>query len=299
MNAIEVNGLDFSYNKKSPLLQNVNMRIPQSGIYGFLGPNGAGKTTTLKLILNLLKIDGEGEISVMGHSINATYPRYLTHIGSLIEEASVYQHLTIRKNLKIWSNYYGINSNRIDEVLEIIGLSGASRKKVAALSTGMKRRLGIGIAILHDPEILILDEPTNGLDPIGIGDLRELMRNITAQGKTILLSSHILSEVERLVDHIGVINHGSIVFEGTIQELNAKTVSTSHVSLYVSDSAIAFECLSKYYSTQIFENHIEVGITSKGDINEIVKIIIENNISLHEVIRPKNTLESLFLKLAK
>ena len=299
MNAIEVTDLVFSYNKKQPILQKVNMQIPQGGVYGFLGPNGAGKTTTLKLILNLLKQRKKGTIKVLGNNIDASYPSYLNQIGSLIEEASVYHHLTAEENLKLWSNYHNKSKNRVEEVLEIIGLSHASKKKVHAFSTGMKQRLGIGIAILHDPEILILDEPTNGLDPIGIEDLRAVMKNFVAQGKTILLSSHILSEVEKMVDHIGIIKNGNIIFEGTIQELNNRSMQASSLIVVVDDNEKAKKHLDDHFPTEIVNGQLRVSITSKEDTNRIVRLIIDNDVSLHEVIQANDNLETLFMKLAK
>ena len=299
MNAIEVIDLDFEYSNKQPLIQDLNMNIPHGGIYGFLGPNGAGKTTTLKLILNLLKFGDKGTINVLGKNIGSNYPIYLNQLGSLIEEASVYHHLTAVENLKIWSNYNNTNATRVEEVLEIIGLSHTGKKKVKFFSTGMKQRLGIGIAILHDPEVLILDEPTNGLDPVGLGDLRKMMQNFTAQGKTILLSSHMLSEVEKMADHIGIIKNGNIIFEGTLAELNKRTAQASNVFVVVGDNEKAKAQLDKSFRTKIVDDHLEISISSKEDINEIVKLIIEKDILLYEVIQPKQNLESLFMKLSK
>ena len=187
MNGIEINELDFAYKQKELILSQVTMNVPQGCIYGFLGANGAGKTTTLKLILNLLKNKSKGTIKVLGKDVNMHYPSYLGHIGSLIENVSIYSHLTAKENLKIWSNYYDLQPKRTDEVLEIIGLENVSKKKVRNFSTGMKQRLGLGISIMHNPEILILDEPTNGLDPMGINNLREFLQNLRDEGKTILI----------------------------------------------------------------------------------------------------------------
>ena len=299
MNAIEVMDLDFSYSRGENLLKNVSMKIPQGGIYGFLGPNGAGKTTTLKLILNLLKNNSKGKISVLGNDIASEYPNYLNHIGSLIEEASIYSHLTAKENLKIWSNFHDTASNRIEEVLEIIGLSTSKNKKVKTFSTGMKQRLGIGISIMHDPQILILDEPTNGLDPLGIKDLRKLLRNLTTEGKTILLSSHILSEVEKLVDQIGIIKQGSIIYEGSLEQLNSTTMLDSNVIVKVDKNELAKQVLEKHFPTKIIEGQLSISTSSQNEINQIVRLIIDNEIMLFELIRPKKNLETIFMKLAK
>jgi len=275
------------------------MNVPVGSIYGFLGPNGAGKTTTLKLMLNLLKNKRKGSISVLGNDISTHYPAYLEQIGSLIEEASLYSHLTAKQNLKIWSNYYKSTFSRIEEVLKIIGLAHTANKKVRDFSTGMKQRLGLGISIMHDPEILILDEPTNGLDPLGINELRELLQKLRNQGKTILLSSHILSEVEKLVNHVGIIKNGSIVFEGTLDQLNKMTMLESNIKVLVDDTESAIQLLQNQYSTQIIDDHLLISITSKKDINHIVRMLIDNDIQLYEIIQPKINLETIFMKLAK
>ncbi|MDA8693420.1 ABC transporter ATP-binding protein [Saprospiraceae bacterium] len=299
MNAIEINQLNFSYNKKEPLLHDVSMSVPQGGIYGFLGPNGAGKTTTLKLILNLLKHKGNGTINILGIDTSKHYPAYLKEIGSLVEDPSIYHHLTAKANLKIWSNYYNCEANRVEEVLEIIGLTHAANKKVQAFSTGMKQRLGIGIAILHDPKILILDEPTNGLDPIGINDLRMLMHKLTSDGKTIILSSHILSEVEKIVDHVGIIKDGRIIYEGPLEQLNNRTNIKSKITIYVDNCEKAKKYLEKHFPTIVMDDQLQVDINSRKDINQIVRIIIDNDIQLYELIKPKINLETIFMNLAK
>jgi len=297
MNGIEIKDLDFAYNKKEPILRQVNMNVPQGSIYGFLGANGAGKTTTLKLILNLIKNKSKGSIKVLGEDIATYYPTYLNHIGSLIENASIYGHLTAKENLKLWSNYYDLDSKRGDEVLEIIGLEKSSKKKVKNFSTGMKQRLGLGISIIHDPEILILDEPTNGLDPMGINNLREFLQNLRSQGKTILISSHILSEIEKLVDHIGIIKNGSILFEGTIEKLSELALSDTKVMVSVDDLEKAQLILTDLYSSSIDEGQLHVSISSRDDINQIVRLIIDNEIGIHEIHQPKKTLENIFMNL--
>ena len=298
MNAIEINNLDFSYRAKESILQNINMHIPKGCIYGFLGSNGAGKTTTLKLILNLLKNKSQGEIQVMGKDVSNNYPNYLHHVGSLIEDASIYKHLNARKNLEIWRNYYNVEKTRIDEVLEIIGLPD-TKKKTRDFSTGMKQRLGLGIAMIHNPDILILDEPTNGLDPMGINDLRLLLNRLRDNGKTILLSSHILSEVEKIVDQIGIIKNGSIAFEGTVDQLKSMAAEDAIVMVSVDNIEKASMLLSKKYEVTMIADYIQVSISSKEDINDIAKELINNGLHIYELNRPKNDLENVFMKLAK
>ncbi len=299
MNAIEIKNLDFSYSTKEILLQDVNMTVPQGKIYGFLGVNGAGKTTLLKLILNLLKLKTNGSIKVLGKEIHEHYPSYLSQIGSLIEEASIYKHLTAKENLKIWSNFHYTPASKIEEVLDVIGLTHATNKKVEAFSTGMKQRLGIGISLMHDPSILILDEPTNGLDPIGINNLRDLLQKLSAQGKTILLSSHILSEVEKLVDHVGILKQGSIIYEGTLKELNNSTLLGSSITAKVDNVEFAKQQLAPLFKSQIIDGQLQIPIDSPSDINRAVRILLDNDIQLQELTQVKKSLESIFLKLAK
>ena len=296
--SVSVQGLTKIYGSQKAI-ENVSFEAKKGEILGFLGPNGAGKTTTLKLILNLLKIKNKGSISILGNDIASNYPSYLNQIGSLIEEASLYSHLSAKDNLKIWSNLHSCAPNRIEEVFEIIGLSHAKNKKVHAFSTGMKQRLGIGISIMHDPQILILDEPTNGLDPIGINDLRKLLRNLCTQGKTILLSSHILSEVEKLVDQVGIIKQGSIIYEGSLEQLNETKMLDSNVTVVVDNVELAKQHLEKHFTTTITEGQLMVKISSQRDINLIVRLIIDNGVNLYEVSQPKKNLETIFMKLAK
>jgi len=183
--------------------------------------------------------------------------------------------------------------------LEIVGLENASNKKVKTFSTGMKQRLGLGISIIHNPEILILDEPTNGLDPMGINNLRKFLQNLRDQGKTILISSHILSEIEKLVDRIGIIKNGSIAFEGTIGRLSELAMSDSRITIRVNDLDKCQKIISSQFSTEIDGSQLHISIASQDDINAIVRLIIDNDIGLYEVQQPKKTLETIFMNLIK
>ena len=299
MNAIEIKDLQFSYDSKESILSDLNLEVPEGSIFGFLGPNGVGKTTSLKLILNLLKNTSSGSIKIFDQDIRDSYPNYLSQIGSMIEEPSVYDHLSARENLKIWSQYFDLDKNRISEILEIIGLSHAGRKKVRSFSTGMKQRLGLGIALLNNPKILILDEPTNGLDPIGINELRELLLHLKSEGKTILLSSHILSEVEKLVDHVGIINHGTIVYQGTLKNLKDITNKNLSVKIYTNNNSKATEILSSQFNCVNQAGYIDVTIPSLDEINQLVAILLENDIQLHQIIQDQLNLENIFINLTQ
>lgn len=198
--------------KKQRVVNNISLSVMKNSIYGLLGPNGAGKSTTLKMIAGMLH-PTSGKIIFEGHPWSRND---LTDIGALIEAPPLYENLTARENLKVRTLLLGLPDDRIDEVLKIVDLTNTGKKCVRQFSMGMKQRLGIAIALLNHPKLLILDEPTNGLDPIGIQDLRGLIRSFPEQGITVLLSSHILSEVELIADHIGIISNGILGYEAKI-----------------------------------------------------------------------------------
>ncbi len=198
--------------KNQRAVNNISLSVMKNSIYGLLGPNGAGKSTTLKMIAGMLH-PTSGKIIFEGHPWSRND---LTDIGALIEAPPLYENLTARENLKVHTLLLGLPDDRIDEVLKIVDLTNTGKKCAGQFSMGMKQRLGIAIALLNHPKLLILDEPTNGLDPIGIQDLRGLIRSFPEQGITVLLSSHILSEVELIADHIGIISNGILGYEAKI-----------------------------------------------------------------------------------
>lgn len=198
--------------KKQRVVNNISLSVMKNSIYGLLGPNGAGKSTTLKMIAGMLH-PTSGKIIFEGHPWSRND---LTDIGALIEAPPLYENLTARENLKVRTLLLELPDDRIDEVLKIVDLTNTGKKCAGQFSMGMKQRLGIAIALLNHPKLLILDEPTNGLDPIGIQDLRGLIRSFPEQGITVLLSSHILSEVELIADHIGIISNGILGYEAKI-----------------------------------------------------------------------------------
>lgn len=202
------------YFKKQKAVNNVSLNIEKGKIYGLLGPNGAGKSTTLKMLTGMIKPTA-GKIIFDGKSWNR---KSLSEIGALIENPPVYENLSARENLKIRQLLTGVEETRIDEVLQAVSLVDTGKKKAGQFSLGMKQRLGIAMALLGEPELLILDEPTNGLDPIGIEELRELIRSFPRQGITVILSSHILSEVQLIADKIGIISNGILGYEGELEQ---------------------------------------------------------------------------------
>ena len=191
----------------------VSLNIPRNSVYGLLGPNGAGKSTTLKMLTGILK-PTSGMVTLNGRPWNR---KALNEIGALIEMPPLYENLTARENLKVRTTLLGLPDNRMDEVLEVVRLTGTGKKRAGQFSLGMKQRLGIASALLNHPKLLILDEPTNGLDPIGMEELRELIRSFSGKGMTVILSSHILSEVQQVADHIGIIAQGVLGYEGQLR----------------------------------------------------------------------------------
>ncbi len=200
--------------KQQTAVNKVSLNIPKACVYGLLGPNGAGKSTTLKMITGILK-STSGEIIYDGKPWNRGV---LDEIGALIENPPIYENLSARENLEVRAILLGVDKGRIDEVLKIVSLENTGKKRAGQFSLGMKQRLGIALALLGSPKLLILDEPTNGLDPIGIEELREIIRSLPGQGITVILSSHILSEVQLTADYVGIISDGVLGYEGKLQK---------------------------------------------------------------------------------
>ncbi|MSS08165.1 ATP-binding cassette domain-containing protein [Clostridium sp. WB02_MRS01] len=220
--AIQINHLAKSFGSNQ-VITDCSMRVEQGTIYGFLGENGAGKTTILKMLTGLLTPD-TGSIEILGSDMLRNRDKLLSKIGSLIESPTFYEHLSAKKNLEIHLAYMGVPSISSDNVLKLVGLSNTGEKAVSKFSLGMRQRLGIARALIHQPQILILDEPLNGLDPMGIKDMRELFLNLTQQnGMTILLSSHIISEIEHVADKVGIIADGRILCESNLAQIKTES----------------------------------------------------------------------------
>ena len=216
---IETHDLCKSYNGRT-VVDHLNLTVPQGCVYGFLGPNGAGKSTSMKMLLGLVHPTG-GSVELLGHTLNeSSRIALLRQTGSLIESPSGYLHLTARENLAIVADLKEVERRDIDRVLDIVHLTKDADRKVGQYSLGMKQRLGIAMALLGSPKLLILDEPTNGLDPAGIQEMRSLIASMPqTTGATVLISSHLLGEIEQMVDQVGILNHGKLLFEGSLQQL--------------------------------------------------------------------------------
>jgi len=213
---VETRDLTKRYGPHIMAVDRVSLTVRRGEVYGFLGPNGAGKTTTLRMLLGLIR-PTSGEASVLGHAPGD--PKGLSRVGALVESPAFYPYLSGRDNLRVIARYANVPKKRIEGALDLVGLTDRARDKFATYSLGMKQRLGVAATLLKDPELLILDEPTNGLDPAGMADMRALIRSLGSGERTVLLSSHLLGEVEQICDRVGVISRGELIAESTVREL--------------------------------------------------------------------------------
>lgn len=300
MYCIQTENLIHKFSNEETVLKGISLQVPYGSIYGFLGPNGAGKTTTLRLILGLLKKQS-GTIKVFDKPFDQHRKEILKDLGSLIESPSLYGHLTATENLKIWQTIYQCPKSRINEVLEIVGLSKTGDKKAARFSLGMKQRLSIAVAILHNPALLILDEPTNGLDPNGIIEIRELLKRLVAEHKmTIVISSHLLSEIEKMVTHIGIIHKGTLLFQGTLGDLKWQQTLTSVIKFDTDNAAKTLEILAANGITPTPNgSHITIPLIEREKVADLIKQFVNSGISVYETNVIKNDLESIFIDLVK
>jgi ABC-2 type transport system ATP-binding protein len=216
--ALKTIGLSKSYGSRQAV-DRVDLEVEQAELFGFLGPNGAGKTTTIRMALGLIAPTA-GSVEILGQEVRRHRAEILPRVGALVESPALYGYLSGRDNLRAAGDLLGgASERRIDEVLEIVALKGRDRDKVRTYSMGMKQRLGLGLALLNDPEVLILDEPANGLDPAGIVEMRDLLRSLAAAGKTVFISSHVLSEVQQICTRVAIINHGRLIRVAPVAEL--------------------------------------------------------------------------------
>lgn len=293
---IETTGIDYSYSKKEKILFDINLKVEKGSIYGFLGPNGSGKTTTLSLLLGLLR-NQEGKIEIFGKDLSFNRNETLKNIGSLIESPSLYAHLTARENLEVYRGIYGASKERINEVLKMVNLVNTKNKTVKKFSLGMKQRLSIAVALLPNPQLLILDEPANGLDPAGMIELRDLLKKLNKEeGMTIIVSSHILSEIERMVTHVGIIFEGKMMFQGSLQELNVVQKKQLQLHINTSNNRAAIEILRAYEIGE-HPDYVTVSFKDKDQIAEINRLLLKNNLDVYLLHPKEKNLEQLFIDL--
>ena len=295
---IETKQLTKIYGEQAAV-KNINLHVKRGKIYGLLGRNGAGKTTTMKMLLGLTQ-PTSGEVKIWGKPLRGNEKKLLPRIGSLIESPGFYPNLTATENLRIFATLRGVpNRHAIKDALDLVGLPYKDKKLFSQYSLGMKQRLAIALAVMHDPELLILDEPINGLDPIGIAEVRSFIRELCdARGKTILISSHILSEISLLADDVGIIDHGTLLEEESLAELEQK--SSKHIHFTVSNTSQAARVLERDFQ----ENHFSVlddhniqlyNLTLP--IGKIVTAFVANGLEVSEAHSCEESLEDYFKRV--
>jgi len=297
MHCVETSALSHRFGNQY-VLHGVNMQVPTGSIYGFLGPNGAGKTTTLRLILGLLKKQ-QGQVAFFGKTLEHERIAILRSVGSLIESPSLYDHLTARENLQILQWTHRCPSSRIDEVLELVGLANTGKKRVRQFSLGMRQRLAIATTLLHRPPLIILDEPTNGLDPNGIIEIRNLLIELNRrEGCTILVSSHLLSEIDRLATHVGILGKGKLLFQGTIEELRRQRQQVLFISVSTSDNNEALRTATEDgIHAQLADGAVVLPALSHARIAALNRRLTARNLDVYEIRPVRNDLETIFLNL--
>ena len=295
---VETKNLTKQYGAQKSVA-NLNIHVRKGRIYGLLGRNGAGKTTTMKMLLGLTK-PTSGEVMIWGQPLPGNEKKLLSRIGSLIESPGFYPNLTATENLQIFASLRGVpNRHAIRDALDLVSLPYKDKKLFSQYSLGMKQRLAIALAVMHDPELLILDEPINGLDPIGIAEVRSFIRELCdVKGKTILISSHILSEIALLADDIGIIDKGVLLEEETLAELEAK--SSRHIRFTVSDTAQAARILEhtfrEYHFTVLDDYRLQLGNMDLS-VGRIVTAFVANGLEVSEAAAFEESLESYFKRV--
>ncbi|MGA8941293.1 MAG: ATP-binding cassette domain-containing protein [Thermoactinomyces sp.] len=277
-------------------VNHIDLHVQEGEVYGFLGPNGAGKTTTLKLLLGLIK-PSAGTINIFGKDLSKHRQFILQHIGSLIESPSYYGHLTGLENMKVIQRLRNVPDKNVDEALRIVRLENHKNKRVDQYSLGMKQRLGLAMALLTFPKLLILDEPTNGLDPAGIGEIRELIKSLPSRYQmTVILSSHLLSEIEQIATSIGIINEGNLLFQGSMESLLKK----SRISiLFKTGNNVKAErlLLTHGYRPTQRGSHLEFHHLGDAEVAEMNRLLVEHDIPVTRIEEEKKSLEDIFLEL--
>lgn len=276
-------------------VQELDIRIKEGDIYGFLGPNGAGKSTTMKMLLGLVK-PTSGTIEIMGKPFNEKNRHdILSSVGSLIESPSYYGHLTGRENMEIIRRLLDLPKKNIEEAVHIVRMENQMEKKVKNYSLGMKQRLGIAMALARFPKLLILDEPTNGLDPAGIEEMRELIKMLPKQyGMTVMISSHILSEIDQMATVVGIINQGCLIFQERMSVLDMQR--EPQIILRTSDNNHAFQLLKKA-NPQRTTDGLQIGALTDEQTGAVVQCLCSNGISVYRVEEHRESLEDIFLNL--
>jgi ABC-type multidrug transport system ATPase subunit len=289
---IETRALTKRYGDAIVAVDDLELRVRRGEVYGFLGPNGAGKTTTLRMLLGLVR-PTSGQAAVLGAAPGA--PHGLARIGALVEAPAFYPYLSGRDNLRVLARYAGVSEDRVEAVLDEVGLSDRATDRSATYSTGMKQRLGVAAALLKDPELLILDEPTNGLDPAGMAEMRQFIRSLGKDGRTVVLSSHLMGEIEQVSDRVGVIRHGSLVAEGTVAQLRGRAGLRVRAEP-LAEAARLIGAVPGVDDVTSVDGLLNVAVDTSQAPN-INRVLVEAGVAVSELYAHKASLEDVFLEL--
>jgi ABC-2 type transport system ATP-binding protein len=296
--ALEVKGLSKNISNRT-IVDDISFNVQQGEIFGLLGPNGAGKTTTIRMLVGLAK-PTKGTISICGQDIQTNHSDALKNVGTIVENPELYPYLSGLENLRQFARLSGpINNQRIAEVIRIVGLEDRITDKVKRYSLGMRQRLGLGQALLHNPALLILDEPSNGLDPSGIREFRQLLLTLASQGTSILISSHLLAEIEQVVDRVGVLDHGKWIVTSTLAQLQGQS-NLNRLILHADHAEQALAYLLQDHPTlnARIEVQGQVIIEAPAQIlNPILTTLIDKGIQIHRLEEQRSSLEDVFLTL--
>ncbi|WP_434296000.1 ABC transporter ATP-binding protein [Clostridium sporogenes] len=296
MEVLQVENIHKKIGKRE-IIKDVSFSVKEGEIFGFLGPNGAGKTTTIRMMVGLIA-PTKGRIKIMGYDIQKERIKALKNVGCIVENPDMYNDLTGMQNLKYYADLYGdITKERINEVAELVGLKDRINDKVKKYSLGMKQRLGLGQAILSNPKLLILDEPTNGLDPIGMHEFREIVKDIAKKNNSaVFISSHILSEIEQMCDHFAIINKGSIKTVQAVSEESSNIERLKIATNEIKKIQDVFSKLNFVRNINVEQNSIVVEISPKN-FSEIIKEIGKNDVNIDDICKVESNLENKFMKI--
>lgn len=296
---IQTKDLDFYFSKSKKAIDNLSLNVPKGSIYGFLGPNGAGKSTTMRLLTGIIPDDSDS-IEIFGESLQKQLPEIFNRLGCLVESPALYLHLSGYNNLKYIAQIRKVEDSRIDEILKIVDLYEDRNRKAKQYSLGMKQRLAIGMALLSNPEILLLDEPVNGLDPNGIIEIRKLLIKINQElGTTIFVSSHLLSEIEKMCTHVGIISKGKLRFEGSMKELS-ENFGRCKVIVSLKNPKDILEKIPQEFQASEIENEAKISavLSNKEMIPGFTKNLVNLGAEIYE-IKIQEGLEEWFMSLTQ
>jgi len=293
---IQIRNLSKHYGQR-PAVNNLSLNVRRGEIFGFLGPNGAGKTTTIRMLLGLIAPTG-GNVEILGRDVFANRAEILPRVGALVETPALYLYLSGRDNLRaVGSALRGVPRARIDDVLELVGLQNRQKDRVRTYSLGMKQRLGVAIALLQDPDVLVLDEPANGLDPAGIVEMRDLMHQLSAAGKTVFISSHLLPEVQQICTKVAIINLGKLVTESTVEELTS-THGEFSVTLERAQEALALVQAQNWGREARLNEHGDLITHAPGNRGrELNLFLVQAGFAPDTIAQATQDLEEVFLRL--